>query len=239
MLQDRFHIFLVETEDSINIGSVARAMYNCGFNNLHLVSPIHFDRERASWSACWATPILDNIQIHDDLEKALSEMELVVGFTARHSKNRLNHQTLNTWVDETSFPEKVALLFGNEQNGLKNEHLEFCSTLVRIPSEPQNPSYNLAQAVLLALFEIYRKTWSKDDVVLSEKLADQEQLRYLNTLINDTLEHSDYYTKDTSPAVPHILSNLILRTKPSQRELGVLLSVFDHINKSLKKEDGI
>ena len=48
----------------------------------------------------------------------------------------------------------TALLFGRERDGLTNAELDHCSDLVWIPSHPDHPSYNLAQAVLLAGYEL-------------------------------------------------------------------------------------
>ena len=72
-----FNVVLVEPEESLNIGSVARAMMNLGFYNLHLIRPKNYDRARAQVTACWAGTVLDQLKIHDSPELALSEMQYV------------------------------------------------------------------------------------------------------------------------------------------------------------------
>ena len=42
-----FHIMLIEPQDSLNVGSVARAMMNLGFKHLHLIRPHNFSLEKA------------------------------------------------------------------------------------------------------------------------------------------------------------------------------------------------
>ena len=49
----------------------------------------------------------------------------------------------------------VALVFGPEADGLSAEDLARCHDLVRIPSAPEQPSLNLAQAVLVVAYEMF------------------------------------------------------------------------------------
>ena len=163
---DHIHVVLVEPGDSLNVGSVARAMSNLGFRHLHLVAPPRYDPERAAITACWAADRLGEAQHHDTLAEALAEMEHVVGFTARHGRNRPQHLLLPEWVTRTTAepPKRTALLFGSEDDGLRREHLVNCNWLVRIPSSEENPSFNLAQSVLLTLFELSRQTCAASPV---------------------------------------------------------------------------
>jgi len=237
MIQEHFHVVLVEPEDSLNIGCVARAMLNCGFKSLLLVNPKNYDPEKAAWSACWATEVLNSCQIYSSLSDAISDMTDVVGFTARQSNDRRNHKYLAEWSKNfvtISKEAKIALLFGNERTGLTNNSLRYCSTLIRIPSSAENPSYNLAQAVLLALYELYSL---KESSKLTESHpASVGELIYLDKLIKDILINSGF--KSSSPAVDRILSNVILRIKPDKRELGILLAVFDHLKRIIKPKAG-
>lgn len=52
----------------------------------------------------------------------------------------------------------VALVFGNEEGGLTNEQTEACHMACRIPSSPEYPSLNLAQAVQIACYAVFRET---------------------------------------------------------------------------------
>ena len=79
---ERIHVFLLEPLGSLNVGSVARAMSNLGFSHLHLIAPRNYHFEKAAKTACWATDVLEKIQVHDTLGEALSEMNDVVGFTS-------------------------------------------------------------------------------------------------------------------------------------------------------------
>ena len=49
---------------------------------------------------------------------------------------------------------RIALVFGSEKRGLTQEDLAHCHILTVIPTDPQQPSMNLGQAVAVCLYEI-------------------------------------------------------------------------------------
>jgi tRNA/rRNA methyltransferase len=50
---------------------------------------------------------------------------------------------------------RVALLFGPEDHGLSNKDLEHCQLLITIPAHPDYPSFNVAQAAVICLYECF------------------------------------------------------------------------------------
>ena len=74
---------------SENIGAVARAMRNLGFDRLIVVDPADFDLIRIEKMATHAAAdIVKTIEIHNNLRKALAPFHYVVGSTARTGKQR-------------------------------------------------------------------------------------------------------------------------------------------------------
>ena len=232
---DRFHVVLVEPGDSLNIGSVARAMSNLGLSHLHLVAPPRYDPERAATTACWASGLLESARIHATLPEALVPMERVVGFTARHGRHRPRHMLLPDWADEMASrpPATTALLFGPEDTGLRAEHLTACRWLVRIPSADANPSFNLAQAVLLTLFELSRKDWNDLQRPQEPAPAADGHLQQLERIVEEVLVRSGFYGKGTPEPLPNLVKHMLRRIEPDTREMPVLLGMFDRINRTL------
>ena len=142
-----------------NVGASARAVKNTGLGPMHLVSPTYQDHEEALKFSHNAEEILAAAPRHDSLVDAIGECTRVVGFTVRQ-RHRRSFSALRDfardWVEVAvqSGPVPTALLFGRERDGLTNEELDLCTDLVWIPSSPEHPSYNLAQAVLLAGYEL-------------------------------------------------------------------------------------
>jgi tRNA/rRNA methyltransferase len=231
---DRFHVVLVEPGDSLNVGAVARAMSNLGFRNLHLVAPPRYDPQRAAITACWAVELLESAPVHVSLEQALAPMEHVVGFTARHGRHRPRHLLLPEWLERIAEqpPGPIALLFGSEDHGLRREHLAHCHWLVRIPSSENNPSYNLAQSVLLALFELSRAGWGETPRS-PRSLPQASDFYRLEALVEEVLLRAQFFKKGTPEPIPDLVKHLLRRTDPDARELRVLLGMFGKINRAL------
>lgn len=154
-------VVLVATRFPENIGMAARACANMGCTELCLVAPERLDPEQsARLATAQGQPILDAMQIHPDLETALATSNLVIATTARTSKTGNWRQGMSTPQAAASEVaralaggEKVSLVFGPEDKGLDNKAICRCQQLVRIPTDPDSSSLNLAQAVLLLLYE--------------------------------------------------------------------------------------
>ena len=228
------HVVLVEPGDSLNIGAVARAMSNLGFRHLHLVAPQRYDPERAATTACWGAPVLECAHIHATLAEALADMEQVVGFSARHGADRPRHLVLDEWCARLAAEPaaRTALLFGPEDHGLHTEHLEHCRWLIRIPSTDANPSFNLAQSVLLALFELSRPDWSAVAPEAKQRPTLRE-LTQLDRLVDKVLRQVGYFNKGTPRPIPRLVKHLLRRLDPDLREGRVLTGMFGKIHRAL------
>lgn len=143
-----------------NVGASARAIKNTGLGGMHLVAPIYDDDNEALKFSHGAEEILEHAPRQETLVEAIESCTRVVGFTVRQ-RHRRSFSALRDfardWVEQAlanGEPPRTALLFGRERDGLSNEELDHCTDLVWIPSSPGHPSYNLAQAVLLAGYEL-------------------------------------------------------------------------------------
>jgi TrmH family RNA methyltransferase len=214
-------------------------MSNLGFSHLHLVKPQSFDRARAKITACWGDFLLDTVVVHDSMEEALSPMQEVVGFSGQHGKHRPQHVYLHEWERTWAKNPAVttALVFGPEDTGLTQEHLAHCRWTVRIPSTVKNPSFNLAQAVLLVLFELKRSELhglTTESVPLGEQ-APMNFFYQLDRIVGEVLERCEFYREGTPGPIPDLVKNMLRRIAPDQREMGVLQALFGRLNSALKR----
>lgn len=154
-------VALLRTRFPENVGMAARACVNMGCEKLILIQPERWDPLRAE---PLATPkgmlLINNIRIFDDIEQALAPFNMIVGTTARTGgliRKAMPPQLLAGQLASNGQHKKIALLFGPEDRGLSNEELGFCQALVRIATASQAPSLNLAQAVLLLLYELRKQ----------------------------------------------------------------------------------
>lgn len=174
-------IILVDPQLDQNIGTVARAMLNCGLVDLRLVRPREnwlSDNTRAS--ACGADEVLDQAKICTSVQEASADLSTLYATTAR-GRDMVQwvvtpRQAAEEARESLLKDEKAGFMFGAERAGLKNEDIALADKIVRVPLNPAFCSLNLAQAVLLMGYEWYQagdQTEAARMVVAGEKKADK------------------------------------------------------------------
>jgi len=154
-------IVLVRPKFPENIGMAARACANMGCCSLVVVAPQRWNMDAA---AALATPqameVLRSMRVEQDLATALAGVHKVYGTTARTGGWRKGVQTpaqaapaIGGHLGEGL---EVAAVFGSEDRGLTNEEIILCGQLLRIPTVDEASSLNLAQAVLVVLYECFK-----------------------------------------------------------------------------------
>jgi len=235
--QDLFRVILLEPKESLNIGSVARAMMNLGFRDLVLASPLNFELERAATTARRARSLFEPPKIAANLKEGIYPCTYVVGFSTKDSKNTPPVLTLDQWAQTVptlckSINAKIGLLFGPEDTGLRYEHLPVCNAVVRIPSSDEYDSLNLAQAVLLALYSINLLSIPSAKKG-KEASATAEQFSAMDELIIEISGKSKFSNEGTPENTLGLLKNLFRRPELTQREMQILLGFFSRIGKSI------
>jgi len=136
-----------------NLGAVARAMRNLGLADWALVEPRTLDFHAARRVAVHAEELLDRPRIERTLDEAVADCVWVVGTSSRRVRGKRALGPAEV-AREALGRGPTALVFGDERGGLSNAEIERCHDLSTIPAEPDQPSLNLAQAVLLYGWEI-------------------------------------------------------------------------------------
>ena len=133
-------------------------MKNMGLNDLAIVGG---GRTKSFWAramAVHAGEILGEAGRFSTLREAVADCGLVVGTTCRgglyRSHSRSPRETAPKIIAAAQ-SSKVALVFGPEDHGLNNDDLQRCQLLVTIPTHPGYSSLNVAQAVMICLYEIF------------------------------------------------------------------------------------
>lgn len=141
-----------------NVGSACRAMANMGLSDLVLVAPAALDMAEARKMAVAADGVLAGRRETATLEEAVADCGLVMGTTARVGLYRAHVRTPREWAPrilEAASRGKAAIVFGRETWGLTNEEIACCTNMIQIPSSPEYPSLNVAQAVLICCYELF------------------------------------------------------------------------------------
>ena len=152
---------LVQTSHAGNVGSSARALKTMGFSKLHLINPkkveIANDSEAIALSS-GAFDVLQSSKEEKSLDGVVKDCSLVLGLTSR---DREFGPPPLTWKEakirigkSLSKNQPVAIVFGPERTGLSNQDLAMCTHRVWLDANPEYPSLNLSQAVMVCAFAI-------------------------------------------------------------------------------------
>jgi len=230
--RERFVVILVRPESVENIGLAARAMKNTGFRYLRVVGRSKVEIA-SSRTAVHAKDILREASHYNDLASATADLNVVFASTA---KPRQNFSVLP--LDEAVpkmlafLPEaRIGLLFGNERTGLTSTELAASNFRWTIPQTSRQPPYNLAAAVLITLFEVFRRLPAKGasggaatrEVPLAR--SDQEQCI---RLIIQKLEERRFIYPTNKRHTTQMLHDLLGRLAMSDRDRKLLLAMFSH-----------
>lgn len=238
--RDNIFFTLVEPKEQGNIGASARAIKNMGFRNLCLVNPPKIDNE-AYWFACNANDILESAKIYNTLDDAIGDKALVIGTTRRIGKRRglifpITEATKK--IREIAFNNKVVMLFGREDKGLFNKEIEKCGFSITIPTSYEQPSLNLAQAVLIVAYELSKLELSANEKRTDIKLVNTEELTVLYSRISNSLKILGYIPKGNRNLEKKIMTNLkhfIGRAGLTNWELKMLHGICSQIEKACMK----
>ncbi|WP_293130172.1 RNA methyltransferase [Microcoleus sp. bin38.metabat.b11b12b14.051] len=151
-------IVLVEPAGPLNVGSVARVMKNMGLRQLILVNPqCDYLGEEARLMAVRAADILETAKVVESLPAALVGCVRAIATTGDDSRS--HPMPLESPADALPWLLEApsALIFGREDCGLTNAELNRAQRLIRIPSSDAYTSLNLAQAVAICCYELYRE----------------------------------------------------------------------------------
>ena len=152
-------IVLVAPTHPGNIGAVARAMRTMGLRDLRLVRPRRFPSAEATERAAGAFDVLDRARVVGDLPEALADCRWAVAATARPRRlewARLDPEGAGRELVRRAATGPVAAVFGRESAGLANDEIDRCQAVLRIPTDPDFRSLNVAAAVQIAAYEIAR-----------------------------------------------------------------------------------
>jgi TrmH family RNA methyltransferase len=244
MSLDRIRVVLVAPSHAGNIGGCARAMKNMGLQHLYLVAPDEFPSDEATARAAGAEDLLARARVCASLEEAIGDCELVVGTSARHRRIPWPlldpAETAQRLVAESE-TRQVAVLFGRERTGLTNDELDRCQLLVNIPANPAFSSLNLACAVQVIAYEIWRVSGQSavlplETDALGEPLATHAEVQRFYEHLEQVLVETRFLDPDNPRLLMRRLNRLFNRVSLTRNEVnilrGILTAVTQHAHQA-------
>jgi tRNA/rRNA methyltransferase len=229
----RFAVILSRPKNHENIGFVARAMKNTGFDDLRLIG-VDALRPEAFRTAVHSETILKEARYFPDLAAATGSLHLVFAATAR-VRNTFAVQTFAEAVEtlrKSPRGARIGLLFGNERTGLMSEELGAANFVFTLPQASRQPSYNLASAVLLTLFALFSlpgPALAKPEALPATRAAQDDGIR----VVLMKLERSGFIHGENRAHVSEMVRGLFGRLALTDRDRKFLMAVF---NQSVERE---
>lgn len=227
-------IILVKPQLGENIGMCARAMLNCGFEELRLVSPRDgWPNPAALSAASGAVYVIENAKVFNTTEEAIADLEFIVATTAR-SRDMVKEILLPSEAVEkiTGFSGACGVMFGPERTGLENEDVCLANALLNIPLNPDFSSLNISQAVLLVCYEWIssNKCFNKIEALTENDSANKADIDFLVKRLEGELELSGFFSNEQQkPTVLKNLRNFFFRISPTKQEIrtlhGIIISL--------------
>ncbi|WP_085786253.1 RNA methyltransferase [Ketogulonicigenium robustum] len=222
---------LIRPQMGENIGAAARAMWNFGLDRMRVIAPRDgWPNEKAVAMASGAGRLLDEAQLYDTTADALADCTFVYATTARPrglTKPVMSPEAaLADAAARTARGEKVAIMFGPERAGMENDDIARANVIITVPVNPDFPSLNLAQCVLLSAYEWRRAT----EAVAAERIemagaewATTGDVEALATHFEQELDQAGFFFPDHKAASMKLnLRNLWSRMPFTRADVATL-----------------
>ncbi len=236
-VKNNISIVLVEPQSPGNIGMVCRAMKNMGISDLRLVNGCRKDHPEAYKFAVSARDLLDNARLFNSLGDALADREITVATTRRHGKYR-QEICSPAEIAAKLCPEigtsSAALVFGREDNGLTTEELQLCRLQATIPASEEYGSLNLAQAVLIFCYELF-KGMRERTVTRSRVYASGSELEAMYGHMENTLLRIGFLNLQNPAHLMRTLRRIFARAGLDSREVAILRGMMSQIDWASEK----
>src|SRR5580658_4163065 len=223
--RDRFAFVLFRPQSPGNIGAAARAIKNMGFDDLRLVAPGTLKSREAVAMAVHADDVLAHATIYPELADAIADCSIAVGTTSRRGGYRSRAVALRAAaveLDALAGANKIALVFGREDRGLTNRELKLCHRLVTIPTAPEYPSLNLAQAVMLVAYELMMAAGASREMPAVEPHAPVAAVNAMMERLSEALVSIGFLPAENPEHIMFALRAIIGRAGIGVRELDIL-----------------
>lgn len=235
-------VILVRPQLGENIGAAARAMMNCGLTDMRLVAP------RDGWPNPAALPmaaggasIIEAATVHATIAEAAHDLTFLAALSARRRDMPVRtDDPRGVTADLLRHGGKAGLMFGPEASGLDNEDVVRADCLVTAELNPDYPSLNLAQAVMLMAWE-WRSAASAQGQYRgsgpAHEAADDmatvlERDRFHERLEAELDSGGFFISPEMAPAVKRNLRALFGRARPTSQEISTLHGVIQALTKT-------
>ena len=239
-------VAVVDAQSPGNVGTIARAMKNFGFEDLLLIDPPELDPDGEAYGFAG--------HARDDILPNATEIpfdELVedyhtIGCTAVTNEDDRSHVRF-PFSTPAELAERLptveaptALVFGRERVGLTNEELSRIDEICTIPAAAEYPVLNLGQAATVTLYELRTLTLSQSDT----QIPDVERVRASEATVDrlygqwDALLEEINHPDEKRAKTMRMLRRVYGRADLTEREANTMLGLLRRATERPAAENG-
>lgn len=206
-------------------------MKNMALEELVLVSPRQFPDPEATARASGAHDVLGAARVVGTLAEALRGCGFVAATTSRERDQYfrvLDVREAAPRIVTEALRAPTAVVFGAERTGLTNEELETAHVLIRIPASDAYASLNLAMAVQVVAYELFRARGVRVPAAApgAAPLASAADMQRLFEHLAQVLEQIDF--RDRTQSGTHLMARIrrfLQRAELDENEVNILRGI--------------
>ena len=235
MSKNNISFILHKPQLSENIGACARAIKNFNFKKLILINPKPiFPNDKILATSVGAKDIIKKSKKYDNLEKAVSKIDIVIATSSRFRNKNIKHINLND-LKKINFKKKIGFLFGSEASGLSNDEVSYANYTLQIPTNPDFKSLNLSHSLIIiaqyvsGLIKLKNVPFKKSKKI---KSASKKEIQLMLSLCIKNLDEINFFRpKEKRPKMLENLRNIFYKMDLSDKETRILSGVFASLGK--------
>ncbi len=235
MSRNSISFILHKPQLSENIGACARAIKNFNFKKLILVNPKPiYPNDKILATSVGAKDIIKQSKKYNNLDKALSNIDIVIATSARFRNKNIKHINLED-LKKINFNKNVGFLFGSEASGLSNNEISYANYTLQIPTNPDFKSLNLSHSLIIiaqyiaSIIKLKSTPFKKSKKV---KSASKKEIQSMLSLCIKNLDEINFFRpKEKRPKMLENLRNIFYKMDLSDKETRILSGVFATLGK--------
>ena len=235
MSKSNIFFILNRPQLSENIGACARAIKNFNFKKLILINPRPiFPNDKILATSVGAKDIIAQSKNFNNLEKALSKIDIVIATSARFRNKNIKHIRLEE-LKNINYKKKIGFLFGSEASGLTNNEVSYANYTLQIPTNPNFSSLNLSHSLIIiaqyvaSILKLKRAPFEKSKKI---KSASKKEIQSMLSLCIKNLDEINFFRpKEKRLKMLENLRNIFYKMELSDKETRILSGVFASLGK--------
>jgi len=235
MSKNNISFILHKPQLSENIGACARAIKNFNFKKLVLISPKPiFPNDKILATSVGAKDVIRQSKNYDNLEEAISKIDIVIATSARFRNKNIKHINLDD-LKKINFRKRIGFLFGSEASGLSNNEISYANYTLQIPTNPDFKSLNLSHSLIIIaqyianLIKIKKTPFKKSKKI---KSGSKKEIQLMLSLCIKNLDEINFFRpKEKRPKMLENLRNIFYKMDLSDKETRILSGVFASLGK--------